>query len=121
MRSPRVTSRRVTEGQRPSWQERMDSLAYGDVLPLLIVADVRHGEPMKVDIALVPMDSVSGSGYSSIRLLTREFPYPHGGEHGHEQGTVDRYVQQTVGDFGQRLSRLLDSVAEDPAVGPDDD
>lgn len=110
----------MIEGRRPSWQESIDSLAYCDVLPFLIVADVKHDEPMQVDIALVPMDSVTGSGYSSIRLLTREFPYPHGGEHGHDQRTVDRYIQETIGDFGLRLRRLLDSAAEEPALGPTD-
>ena len=55
-------------------QDQLDSLAHGDVLPLLLVTDVGHSEGLWLEVALVDPTTVSGNGYASIPLFKKAFP-----------------------------------------------
>lgn len=86
-------------------QEQLDSLAYGDVQPILLVTDVGYGEDMWVDVSLVDPASVSGQGYSSVPVFTRHFPRPAIGV---DALAAEREMRATtIAAFGARLRNLL--------------
>jgi hypothetical protein len=85
-------------------QDQLDSLAYGDVMPLLLVTDVSHQEDVVVEVSLLDPATASGSGHAALPLFSRRFPYPQGVDVFDE---VPRMRQETVKAFGERFRRLL--------------
>ena len=86
--------------ERALFQDQLDSLAHGDVLPLLLVSDVHHNEGLWVEIALVDPSSATGQGYASMSVFRKDFP-------GAKPEEAEAARVATVLAFGERLRSVL--------------
>lgn len=90
-----------------TFQEQMDVLAYGEVHPLLFATDIERRERLGVHVVLIsPPDDVETGGHAStMPVFSRYFDLRD--DHSVTDGEVRRMRSETIGEFAQRLRRLL--------------
>ena len=88
-----------------TWQERIDTLAYGEVQPLLFATDVERRERVVVHVVLIdPADDIHPSGHSSTGPV---FSWEFDGPISPADDEVMRMRQETIVQFSFRLRALL--------------
>ena len=90
-----------------TFQGQMDVLAYGEVHPLLFVTDIERRERLGVHVVLIsPPDDVETGGHdSTMPVFSRYFDLRE--DHPVTADEVRQMRSETIGEFAQRLRRLL--------------
>jgi hypothetical protein len=94
----------------PTFQERLDWLAHGDVAPVLFATDTHYSERLTVDVMLVDPATVAPGGYASIPVFSKQFAYD---AESVEPDQVAQYRAETLVEFGHRLRSLLIKAGQD--------
>ena len=59
--------------ERPTFQQQLDWLNHGEVMPILLATDTSYRENFQVHVVLLDPGEAGPHGYASLELMTRHY------------------------------------------------